>query len=100
MEGVKEMRLKIGIVLVSLMLLVISPVAEAVEEQRVEETDPSFVWMGEWDSANNAQCTEVTGVPGDLSGGTTKVTRSSDPSPGTKVDITFTGTGIALIYAT
>lgn len=49
MEGVKEMRLKIGIVLVSLMLLVISPVAEAVEEQRVEETDPSFVWMGEWD---------------------------------------------------
>lgn len=80
------MRLKKGIVLVSLMLLAMSPVAEAVEVWRVEETDPSFVWTGSWESEENPL----------VSGGTFTGTSSL----GDKVDITFTGTGIALIYAT
>lgn len=58
----------------------------AVEVQEVEETDPSFVWTGAWELVEHP----------DASGGSYK--RSvGDLS---KVDITFTGTGIALIYVT
>lgn len=79
--------LRIGIVLVSLMLLAMPPVIEAVEVQRVEETDPSFVWTGRWDACEDPN----------LSGGSGKVAFIGS---GAKVDITFTGTGVALIYGT
>jgi len=87
--------LRIGIVLVSLMLLAMPPVVEA-GETRVEETDPSFVWTQYWDSTNNAQIAELLGVPGNLSGGTAKGTGSGADN----VEITFSGTGIALIHLT
>lgn len=95
------MKLKIGIILVSLMLLAMPP-AVGAREYRVEETDPSFVWTDfspdNWFSMTNAQIEEITGTPSNLSGGTIKlVTSGTTPC---KVDITFTGTGIALIYFT
>lgn len=93
--------LKIGVILVSLALLTVSPVAEA-GETRVEETDPSFVWTGSpeenWASITNAQIEEATGMTSNLSGGTAKIVTSGTLP--CKADITFTGTGVALIYFT
>ncbi len=85
-------------------MLAMPSVVGAVEEQRVEETDPSFVWTDvspiTWSTMTNAMYEEQTGAPGNFSGGTIKIAAGSDPSPGSKVDITFTGTGVALIYTT
>lgn len=52
--------------------------------QKVEETDTSFVWAGQWEPEQN---------PG-ASGGTWKKSTIT----GAKVDITFTATGIAVFY--
>ncbi len=93
----------IGIALVSLMLLAMPSVVGAVGEQRVEETDPSFVWTeiasDNWASMTNDLYEELTGTPGNISGGTMKMA-TVGTGPGTKVDITFTGMGVALIYTT
>ncbi len=93
----------IGIALVSLMLLAMPSLVGAVEEQRVEETDSSFTWTevfpDNWASMTNALYEELTGTPGNISGGTMKMA-TAGAGPGTKVDITFTGMGVALIYAT
>ena len=92
--------LRIGIALVSLMLLAMPSAVGAVE--RVEETDSSFVWTGSpeenWASITNAQIGEATGTTSNLSGGTAKIVTSGTLP--CKADITFTGTGVALIYFT
>lgn len=52
--------------------------------KRIEETDSSFTWTPGWESQKNANA----------SGGTWKVSRI----PGSKVTVSFAGTGVVLYY--
>lgn len=61
------------------------PPTPAFVLQKVEETDSSFVWSGQWQTEQN---------PG-ANGGSWKTSTST----GAKVDITFNGTEITLLYA-
>ncbi len=69
-----------------LMVFLISMTASAVEVKRIEETDSSFKYYGQWRSEQN---------PG-ASGGSWTMT-SYMPSGANKVEVTISGTGIRLI---